>query len=114
MESLQLEARQPALPVLSAHEVAGQFWLQLHLYEEARRAFEVAAQRIGQTPHVRLGLARAAAAGRRNMPAACEQYRALVAWWKDRPGMPPEIAEARAFLKEPQCTTAPAKPDTRR
>ena len=106
MESLQLEARQPALPILSAHEVAGQFWLQLHLYDEARRAFELAAQRIGQTPHVLSGAARAAA-GRKDVPAACEQYRRLVAWWNDRVGSPREILEARAFIKQPQCAVAP-------
>lgn len=116
MESLQLEARQPGLPVLSAHEVAGQFWLQLHLYEEARRAFELAGQRIGQTPHVMLGAARAAS-GRRDLPAACEQYRRLVAWWNDRAGSPPEMTEARAFVTQPSCTQKPSpppKPGTRR
>jgi hypothetical protein len=106
MESLQLEARQPALPILSAHEVAGQFWLQLHLYDEARRAFELAAQRIGQTPHVLSGAARAAA-GRKDVPAACEQYRRLIAWWNDRVGSPREIIEARAFVKQPQCAVPP-------
>ena len=109
MESLQLEAMQPALPVLSAHEVAGQFWLQLHLYEEAHRAFETAGKRIGQTPHVLIGAARAAA-GRRDLPAACEQYRRLLAWWSERVGSPPEIMEARAFLKQPQCTSPPPAP----
>ena len=109
MESLQLEARQPALPVLSAHEVAGQFWLQLHLYDEARRAFERAVQRIGQTPHVMSGAARTAA-GRKDVPAACEQYRRLVAWWSDRVGSPPEITEARAFIRQPQCAVTPAGP----
>ena len=112
MESLQLEAQQPPLPVLSAHEAAGQFWLQLHLYEEARRAFERAAQRVGQTPHVMLGAARAAA-GLKQVPAACEQYRRLVAWWKDRPGSPPEISEARTFIKQPSCA-APSAPPARR
>jgi hypothetical protein len=114
MESLQLEGRQPGLPVLSAHEVAGQFWLQLHIYEEARRAFETAGERIGQTPHVMLGLARAAA-GRRDLPAACEQYRRLVSWWNDRAGTPPEMTEARTFVKQPSCTPPPPpKPGTRR
>ncbi|HVG71577.1 MAG TPA: hypothetical protein VM819_11735 [Vicinamibacterales bacterium] len=112
MESIQLEAQQPPLPVLSAHEAAGQFWLQLHLYEEARRAFERAAQRIGPTPHVMLGAARAAA-GLKQLPAACEQYRRLVTWWKDRPGSPPEISEARTFIKQPSCA-APSPPPVRR
>lgn len=107
MESLQLEAKQPPLPVLSAHEMAGQYWLQLRLYDEARRAFDVAAERIGQTPHVLIGAARATAGGR-NLPAACEQYRLLLAWWGGRVGAPPEITEARGFVKQPQC--APPSP----
>ena len=106
MESLQLEAKQPPLPVLSAHEVAGQFWLQLHLYDEAGRAFALAAQRVGPTPHVMIGAARAGA-GRKDLPAACDQYRRLMAWWNDRVGSPPEIAEARAFVKQPQCAPQP-------
>ena len=111
MESLQLEAKQPPLPVLSAHEVAGLLWLQMHRYEEARRAFEVAARLIGQTPHVLIGAARAAA-GAKNVPAACGQYRLLLAWWNDRGGPPPEITEAQAFVAQPQCR-APS-PGTRR
>lgn len=111
MESLQLEAKQPPLPVLSAHEMAGQYWLQLRLYDEARRAFDVAAARIGQTPHVLIGAARAAA-GAKNGPAACGQYRLLLAWWNDRVGPPPEITEAQAFVAQPQCR-APS-PGTRR
>lgn len=111
MESLQLEAKQPPLPVLSAHEAAGQFWLMLRLYDEARRAFELAAQRVGQTPHVLIGVARAAV-GRKDLPAACDHYRRLIAWWNDRAESPPEIIEARAFVKQPQCA-APA-PGTRR
>ena len=112
MESLQLEARQPGLPVLSAHEVAGQFWLQLHVYEEARRAFETAGERIGQTPHVMLGAARAAS-GRQDVAAACEHYKRLVSWWSTRSAAPPEIAEARGFVGE-RCAAAPARPGTRR
>ena len=107
MESLQLEAKQPPLPVLSAHEMAGQFWLQLHVYDEASRAFDLAARRVGQTPHVLIGAARAAA-GARNAAAACEQYRRLIAWWGERAGSPTELTEARAFVKQPQCSPPPA------
>ena len=104
-ESLQLEAKQPPLPVLSAHEAAGYFWLQLHLYVEAARAFDAAAQAVGRTPYVLLGHARTAA-GRQD-PAACEQYRRLIAWWGSRPGSPPEMMEAREYVKRPQCALRP-------
>ena len=104
-ESLQLEAKQPPLPVLSAHEAAGYFWLQLHLYVEAGRAFDAAALAVGRTPHVLLGHARTAA-GRQD-PAACEQYRRLLSWWGSRPGSPPEVTEAREYVKRPQCAPRP-------
>jgi hypothetical protein len=111
-ESLQLEAKLPGLPVMSAHEVAGYFWLQLRVWDEAARAFDVAARRIGQTPHVMLGAARAAS-GRQDVAAACEQYKRLVSWWGTRSSAPSEIAEARGFL-EKRCAAVPARPGTRR
>jgi len=104
-ESLQLEAKQPRLPVLSAHEAAGYFWLQLHLYVEAGRAFDVAALAVGRTPYVLLGHARTAA-GRQD-PAACEHYRRLIAWWGSRPGSPPEMTEAREYVTRSPCAPRP-------
>ena len=112
-ESLQLEARLPGLPVISAHEAAGYFWRQLHLYDEAARAFDAARSRIGQTSHVMLGAARAAA-GRQDVAAACGHYSRLVSWWGTRPAAPPEIVEARGFVKQRQCAALPVPPGTRR
>jgi hypothetical protein len=112
-ESLQLEAKLPGLPVISAHEVAGYFWLQLRVWDEAARAFDVAGRRIGQTPHVMLGAARAAA-GRQDVTAACEHYRRLVSWWGARAASPPEITEARGFLKQTTCTAPSVRPGPRR
>jgi tetratricopeptide (TPR) repeat protein len=61
MESLQFAAKQPGAPVLSAHEVAGELWLQVHQFDDARAAFERAAVLVGMTPRIAGGLARAAA-----------------------------------------------------
>jgi len=108
LERLQLEAGLPGLPVVTAHEAAGQFWLQLHVYDEATRAFDVAARRIGMTPHVMLGAARAAV-GRRDVPQACVQYAALVAWWANRANAPAEVTEAQTYVKQPQCQARPAR-----
>ena len=58
MESLQLAAGQPGAPVISALEVAGELWLQVHRFEDARAAFERAAQQVGTTPRIADGLAR--------------------------------------------------------
>ena len=112
-ESLQLEARLPGLPVISAHEAAGYFWLQLHLYDEAARAFDAARSRIGQTSHVMLGAARAAA-GRQDVAAACGHYNRLLSWWGTRPATPPEIVEARGFLNQRKCAAVPVPPGTPR
>ena len=60
MESLQLAAGQPGAPVLTALEVAGELWLQVHRFDDARAAFERAAQQVGTTPRIADGLARAA------------------------------------------------------
>ncbi len=97
MESLQLAARQGGAPIVSASELAGDFWLQVSRYDEARKAYTDAAERIGFTLRILSGLARTA---RRlnDTPAACSAYRRLADVWGARPGLPVEIAEARAYL----------------
>ena len=105
--AVQLEERNaaaslPALPMVTAHEAAGELWLQVHRYDDARKAFERAASRVGSTPRVTLGLARVAAR-LDAVASACTQYRRLVESWKTPTENPPEIAEARAFLNGPAC-----------
>jgi hypothetical protein len=97
MESLQLAAGQGGAPIVSASELAGDVWLQVYRYEDARRAYTEAAERVGFTLRILSGLARTA---RRlnDMPAACTAYRRLADVWGARPGLPIEIAEARAYL----------------
>ena len=101
MESLQRTAGLPGAPLVSAAEVAGDLWLQVHRYEDARRAYTEEAARVGSTLRILSGLARTA---RRldDIPAACASYRRLLDAWGARSGVPVEIAEARAFLGE--CT----------
>jgi hypothetical protein len=62
MDALLRASRQPAAPLLSAAEVSGELWLQVHRYEDAHAAFTRAAAQVGMTPRVVAGLARAAAA----------------------------------------------------
>ena len=112
LESVQLAAGLPGLAGVTAHEAAGEFWLQQHAWDEATRAFELAAQRTGRTPFVMLGLARAAA-GRRNAAAACVRYKELLSWWADRGDAPPEIVEAHAFVKQPPCAPPARRPAVR-
>jgi tetratricopeptide (TPR) repeat protein len=107
LEAIQIEADQPPLPVATAHDVAGDLWLQVHRYEEARRAYELALQRVGATPRVMLGLARATAR-LKDVDAACGNYRKLLAWWDTRRDSPAEIVEARSFVAQPACSTSAA------
>ena len=58
LEAIQLEAGQRGLPSVTAHEAAGEFWLELHDYEAARRAYQRAEARMGRTPRIAQGLAR--------------------------------------------------------
>jgi hypothetical protein len=60
METLLRATRQPAAPVLSVAEVAGELWLQVHRYDDAHAAFTRAESEVGKTPRVVAGLARAA------------------------------------------------------
>jgi hypothetical protein len=104
LEALLLAASQSGAPFISAHELAGDLWLQVHRFEDARRAYALAAERVGRTPRVRLGLARVAL--RLEEPAlACQEYRWLLDAWGDRAETPPEIAEARLYVSgSPECT----------
>jgi tetratricopeptide (TPR) repeat protein len=102
LEDRNLAAKLPGLPMITAHEAAGDLWLQVHRYDDARRAYEKAAQRLGMTPRITLGLARLAARIDA-LSTACAQYRTFVASWKTTGSEPSELAEARAFLSNPAC-----------
>ena len=65
LERVQLDARQPGAPSITAHEAAGDLWLRVHRYEDAKRAYERAKAVIGSTPRIESGLARAEDALRR-------------------------------------------------
>jgi hypothetical protein len=97
MESLQRIAGLAGAPLVAAAEAAGDLWLQVHRYEDARRAYTDAAERVGFTLRILSGLARAA---RRlnDTAAACASYRRLLDAWGGRPGLPVEVAEARAYV----------------
>jgi hypothetical protein len=101
LETQRRSAGLSGAPVLTAVEVAGDLWLQVHRYDDARRAYARAADRVGRTPRVVLGLARAAVR-LFDWPTACAEYKALVAGWRSA-GQPLEIGEARTFLRDPMC-----------
>jgi cytochrome c-type biogenesis protein CcmH/NrfG len=78
----------------------------VHRYEDAARAYAEASRRVGDTPGVLLGRARAAA--RLALTAqACEYYRAFIALLApDRPTAD-EIVEAQRFRLAPACSSEP-------
>jgi hypothetical protein len=102
LEDRNLTAKLPSLPMITAHEAAGDLWLQVHRYDDARRAYTRAAERVGVTPRITLGLARVAVRVDA-LSTACSQYRALVASWTATGLEPVELAEARTFLTNPGC-----------
>jgi hypothetical protein len=91
-------------PLVSAQEVAGDLWLQVHRFEEARESYRRAAAQVGLTRRVRLGLARSAAR-LSEVDTACHEYGMLVNEW-DGTETPAEIHEARAHVAESFCATA--------
>jgi hypothetical protein len=94
-------------PIVSAFEVAGDLWLQVHRFDDARRAYVTAGEQVGSTRRVTLGLARTLV--RLGDPlAACNQYRTLVSGWPKAGGEPSELTEARMFLRRSECRTGSA------
>jgi hypothetical protein len=65
LERVQLEARQPGAPGITAHEAAGELWLRVRRYADAKRAYEHARSVVGSTPLIEAGLSRAEEALRR-------------------------------------------------
>ena len=96
MEDVQRSAGEPGAPLVSVSEVAGDLWVQVHRYEEARRAYAAAAERVGPTLRVLAGQARTAAR-LQSEGEACVHFGALIAAWGRRSAMPDEIAEAREY-----------------
>jgi hypothetical protein len=97
METVQRAAGMPGAPLVSAAEIAGDLWLQVHRYEDASRAYEDAAERFGSSFRTQAGRGRAARS-LNDTPAACRWFRTLLDAWGARRGQPAEIVDARAFL----------------
>jgi hypothetical protein len=99
METLQTAGGEAAAPVVSAAEMTGALWLQVHRYEEARASYLRVESR--SSPSLLLGLARAEA-GLGRTSEACSHYRALVSHWGAGPDRE-EIAEGRRYVARPEC-----------
>ena len=97
MELIQSAAGLPGAPLVSATEIAGDLWLQVDRYEDARQMYDDAADRVGPSLRNMVGSARAS--GRlKDVLAACISYGGLLETWGSRPGAPSEIAEAQTYI----------------
>ena len=88
-------------PGVTAHEVAGDLWFQVHRFEMARAAYQRASELFGLTPGIALGLARTAVQLHDDV-RACDAYRWVVTQWTAS-AAPPDIVEARAFVASARC-----------
>jgi hypothetical protein len=96
-------------PIISAHEVAGELWLEVHRYDDAVAAFRTARGASGDTPRLTAGLARALVR-QRSTRDACLEYRRLVADPDaGRPSMAGARAEAQRVLAQPDCQATVAR-----
>ena len=113
-QALQIERARgakgvPGAPILSAHEVAGELWLDVHRYDDAVAAFRTARGAIGDSPRLTAGLARALTRQRATNDA-CAEYRRLAGNpAARRPSMARELAEADTVLAQPACRAEPAR-----
>jgi tetratricopeptide (TPR) repeat protein len=90
-------ARAPTNPIIPAHELAGDLWLQVSRFQDAARAFAIALERHPRRPRSLIGLARASArAG--DVPRARAAYEEFLTVWNDADTDRPELSEAREYL----------------
>jgi len=96
IEALVLGAGVGGTPFITVHELAGDLWLQVHQFADARAAYARAASLVRRTPRIMLGLARTAER-LNDTAAACAEYQSLLKWWDSAPraSTPSEIDEAR-------------------
>ena len=96
MEDVQRAVGESGAPLVSVSELAGDLWLQVHRYEQARLAYAAASERVGTTLRVLAGQARTAAR-LQTEGEACVRFDTLLAAWGSRLAIPAEIAEAREY-----------------
>lgn len=96
LERARIEGGLGAVPGISAHELAGDLWLQVHRFDTARAAYRQALALAGPTPRALLGLARTAVR-LGDAQAACDGYTHLLREWK-APDTVAELIEARLYL----------------
>ena len=97
LEATRLSARLAGAPIITAHEAAGELWLQVHRYEDARRAYHASPERSWRDTARSRSVWRGRRCDSKTLPEACQQYQ----YARRRRGTgtgpePPEIVEARA------------------
>jgi len=99
MEDSIDDLSQPPYPVIPANELCGNLLLELNRPAEASVYFERALRRTPNRPKVIFGLARAAEA-LGDQDSAEKRYREFLTIWRTADPELPELAKARAFLRQ--------------
>jgi hypothetical protein len=102
LERLLFTATPRAMLPVTAHEVAGDLWLQVHRFDTAQEAYRAASALVGMTPRIATGLARTAVQ-LKDVAGACASFRALLELWKGRDGSPAAVEEARRYVRDQNC-----------
>ena len=109
LEAVQRVVAGKALLPVTALEVAGDLWLQVHRFDDARAAYQTAAEILGHRPRIAAGLARVAVR-LNDASGACAAYRELLMFLSapaaapaERQPEPSEVQEARQYLAEHGC-----------
>jgi tetratricopeptide (TPR) repeat protein len=85
-------------PVLPIRELAGDLWLLVARFADARDEYATVLQSHSERARALIGLARAAARDG-DRPAARDAYRRVLDGWRDADADRPELAEARQYLE---------------
>lgn len=104
LERQLLLAGERGAPGVSAHEAAGDLWLQVHRFDAARAAYQAAIELMGATPRTTLGLARVALRTHDDA-TACRSYAALLQMMSATTAA--ELGEVREALASPRCAASP-------
>lgn len=97
IENGLLPPGQPAVPVIPIHELAGDLFMIVHRYPDARLAYEAALKRYPKRARSMYGVA-LATAKLGDAAAARAAYEAFLEQWKSADPDRPEVVEAKAYL----------------
>ena len=109
METLQASIGQRRVLVVPTMSVAGDLWLQVDGYAEARDAYQESVKYHGVSNATSYGLGKASSR-LGDTSGACSAYRLLLGRWGSAVVEPLEILEARTYLTQVDCEPSLRRP----